>query len=75
MGSVIRTLGDMNFDFNNNVFNNNQAAIGGEIATNPTHVRFVIYEVSEAFLYLDNVSPDYMKNHHGTVNLFSYEQS
>ena len=66
-GPVIRTLGAINFDFMENSVNDNQAVAGGIIASNPISIRLVIYEVKEAFLYIENLSFDYMINHYTTV--------
>ena len=62
-------LGSMNFRLQNNTYEQNLAQTGGDIATRPTHIQLVIYEVKEVFQYLGDVSCEYMLNHSDTVCL------
>lgn len=68
VGSVLRALGDMNFIMENNELTDNKAEVGGDIATNPTHVKLTIYKVNEAFVFIDTASFDYIKQYPGTVS-------
>ena len=70
MGAALRALGTANFDKTNSKFVNNQAEIGGDLATNPTQLRLVIYQVDDYFLFLENIEPDYMLAHSGTVLVY-----
>ena len=62
-------LDSFNFRLRNNTYDQNLAQTGGDIATRPTHIRLVIYEVKEVFQYLDHVSCEYMLKHPDTVCL------
>ena len=62
-------LDSMNFRLRNNRYDQNLAQTGGNIATRPTHIQLVIYEVKEVFQYLDNVPFKYMVVHPDTVYL------
>ena len=67
IGPVIRALGAMNFVLENDITKNNVATFGGDIAANPDYMRLVIYEVDRSFIYLANVTYDYMIAYHSTV--------
>ena len=60
-------LDDMNFRLRNNTYDQNQAQTSGDIATRPTYIQLAIYQVKEAFLYLDDVPFEYMLMHPDTV--------
>ena len=62
-------LDRMNFRLRNYTYDQNVAQTGGDMATRPTHLQLVIYEVKEAFKYLDQISFNYMLNHLDTVYL------
>ena len=62
-------LDSMNFRLRNNTYGQNLAQTGGSIATRPTHIHLVIYEVKEVFRYLDYVPFEYMLTHPETVYL------
>jgi len=71
----LRALGTTNFDTAMSTFKNNTAKIGGDLATNPTQLRLVIYQVDEYFLFLTNITTDYMLSHSGTVKQFFWFSS
>lgn len=61
-------FGIMNFERMKSTFSDNKAQYGGNIATYPTQLKVMIYEVDEAFLFLEtSPTPQYMLNHPGTV--------
>ena len=67
IGPALMALNSMNFRLRNNTYNQNLAQTGGDIATRPTHIQLVIYEVKEVFRYLDHVPFTYMLMHPDTV--------
>ena len=56
-------LDSMNFRLRNNTYDQNVAQTGGDIATRPTHIQLVIYEVKQVFQFLEHVSSKYMLMH------------
>jgi len=71
VGAALRALGTTNFDTATSTFKDNTAEIGGVLATNPTQLRLVIYEVDEYFLFLETIDAAYMLTHSGTVKFLS----
>lgn len=69
IGSALMALDDYNFDLQNTSFTNNIADYGKAIATKPTYLRLKVYQVDEAFLYLDDIRPEYIRAHRGSVNI------
>ena len=70
VGAALRALGTANFDATSSQFVDNTAEIGGDLATNPTQLRLVIYQVDDYFLFLEEIDPEYMLAHSGTVIVY-----
>ncbi len=68
-GAALRALGTINFDNATSIFKNNTAKIGGYLATNPSQLRLVIYQVDDYFLFIPNITVPYMLSHPETVKI------
>ena len=55
-GSVSASFGDIVFSYQNCKFKNNNATFGGDFFANPEQLRLIVYQVNEAFLYINDVS-------------------
>ncbi len=69
VGAALRALGTTNFDSATSRFVGNVAEIGGILATNPTQLGLIIYQVADYFLFLDDIDPSYMLSHPETVKI------
>jgi len=55
-GSVSASFGDIVFLYQNCKFNNNNASFGGNFFAKPEHLRLRVFQVNEAFSYINDVS-------------------
>ena len=69
-GSVFITFGDMIINHHNCSFEENIANFGGDFSSKPEQLRLRIYEVNEAFLYLNNTPIRNLLQSQETVRTF-----
>lgn len=62
-------LDEMNFNITTNLSSDYLSKIEGAIASYPTQISLLIYEVDEAFLFTTTPSINYMLSHPKTVNI------
>jgi len=55
-GSVSASFGDIVFLYQKCKFNNNNASFGGNFFAKPEQLRLRVFQVNEAFLYINEVS-------------------
>jgi len=68
-GPVLASFGDLVFSHQNCKFDNNNASFGGDFFSNPEQLRLRVYQVTEAFLYIEGIpiqdmilSPETVRN-------------
>jgi len=68
-GSASASFGDIVFSYQNCKFHNNDPSFGGDFFINPEQLRLRVYQVTEAFLYIEGIpiqdmilSPETVRN-------------
>jgi len=70
IGSVFKSFGDLVISHENCKFENNVAKYGGDFSARPEKLRLRVYQVSEVFIFLSDVSIPNMIKSQDTVSYF-----